>query len=369
MKRRLPTSLFPKAALLLTVTLVLAEASYIPPASVDAPEEAVNLAEQGDGALPLIPREGADKDLALKRARRRAEQTALHARRFVDEHQGNKQLALSDTDFEPEEEERYIGFCKNAYIRMWPGNSRKFWSYGYVYLKEPYLANCTMLYYYNTRKYPNDDFCKFGFKVRGSFEGHTDSYTTCTDTDYVFLNDSNGNEAYYCGTNSVIEWTTIEDSFEFHFVTKEDSPRAKGFFTIIESYKLCGGAYTVEDDGPTGTFTSPLFPKNYPANIACNWYFAVPVEEGHEVIAKIICKQFSLQAPFNNGTEFCLDAMHFTYEAPYPSETQSYCSSDLAEAQHVVHSTHHPMLVSFRADDLLADSGFNCTYEFILYGE
>ncbi|XP_068200410.1 uncharacterized protein [Palaemon carinicauda] len=377
MKLRLPNTDFRKAVMpllflmMMMMALLIAEASHLPAPEGHAPKAVVDLAK-GVGGVgdvnPFVSR-GRYSQLAHERARRKAEQTARYVKKYVDERQGNNRLSLEDVNFEPEHDERYIGFCQNAYIRMWPGNSRKFWSYGYVYLGEPYLANCTMLYYYNTRRYPSDDFCKFGFKVRGSFEGHTDSYATCTDTDYVFLNDSNGNEAYYCGTYSDIEWTTIEDSFEFHFVTKEDSPRARGFFTIIESFKLCGGAYNIENDGPTGTFRSPNFPLNYPGNVACNWFFQSPSNEGYEVSVRIRCDQFALQEPFDNGTEYCLDAMSFTFEAPYPSDTQTYCSSTLDEENHVVYGTHGPMLVSFRTDELVADSGFNCTYEYILYGE
>lgn len=278
-------------------------------------------------------------------------------------------FSLGDLESGKELDDRYIGFCKDAYILMWPGNSRKFWSYGYVYLKQPYVANCTMKYLYNTRNYPADPFCKFGFRVTGSFEGHSDGYTDCTDTDYVLLNDTNGNAAYYCGTYSTIDWITAEDDFEFHFVTKADSPRAKGFFTVIRSFKLCGGLYTVEKDGPSGNLLSPLYPENYPPNLSCNYYFQLDPNDGREISIRIGCYSYNLEDPFNNGTDYCLDATVFTYEAPYIHTPMVYCSNTLDNNNHVIYSTHNSLLVSFRTNSAVEQSGYNCSYEFIRFGE
>ncbi|KAK7065408.1 hypothetical protein SK128_008768 [Halocaridina rubra] len=271
-------------------------------------------------------------------------------------------------DVNDNEDGRYVGYCKDAYILMWPGNSRKFWSYGYVYLNEPYLANCTMRYYYNTRNYPGDPFCRFGFKVTGSFESHNGPYTQCTDTDYVLLNDTDGNAQYYCGEQSTIEWATSHNDFEFHFVTKPNSPRGKGFFVVIQSFKLCGGAFNMVDNGPTGNIYTPLFPASpYPPNIACTWYFAVPSTDSKEISVRIGCDTFSLQTPFNNGTEYCLDAVTFISEVP--GNIKTYCGNTLDSKNHVVIGTHADLLVTFRSDTTIQDVGFNCTYEYILYAE
>lgn len=57
--------------------------------------------------------------------------------------------------------------------------------------------------------------------------------------------------------------------------SKENSPRAKGFFVVIESFYLCGGSHTHLSHGPSGVISSPLHTQDYPANAACTWMFTV----------------------------------------------------------------------------------------------
>ena len=48
-----------------------------------------------------------------------------------------------------------VGGCnKSELVYMWPGNSRQFWSIGYVFLKEDYPAGCIMSYIYDHRINP-----------------------------------------------------------------------------------------------------------------------------------------------------------------------------------------------------------------------
>ncbi|XP_037783580.1 uncharacterized protein LOC119579753 [Penaeus monodon] len=88
---------------------------------------------------------------------------------------------------------RYVGLCERKVVMMTPGNSRKFWSLGYVYLKEPYPADCVLKYRFETRFKRKDTFVKFGFRVTGTFSGPDIACSSCQKTDYVYLDDSSGN--------------------------------------------------------------------------------------------------------------------------------------------------------------------------------
>ncbi|XP_071545351.1 cubilin-like [Panulirus ornatus] len=268
---------------------------------------------------------------------------------------------------EQQYDERYVGLCKTFTVRMWPGNSRRFWSYGYVYLKQPYLANCTLRYIYKTRIHTSDPLKKFGFRVTGSFDGVNDGATSCSDTDYVYLDDTAGVNATYCGAHSNISFVTSSDYFEFNFVTKENSPRAKGFFVVIESFLLCGGTYTHQSHGPTGVITSPLHPENYPADLTCSWWFTAM----DEATIRLMCSAFLLedQQTIAPGNTTCLDYLSFTSEVGSSPQTTTYCSTELAVLHRAVYSSGSSLLLGFRSDSVNQYSGFNCTYEFIKYSE
>lgn len=265
---------------------------------------------------------------------------------------------------------RYVGYCRNAHIYMWPGNSRKFWSFGYVDLKEPYLANCSLKYIFDTRAYPNDPLAKFGFLVTGVFYGiHTKDGESCYDSDYLLLNDTSGVEAIYCGVQSNVSFSTTSDYFELIFETQEDSPRAKGFFVTIQSFRLCGGLLTPHFDGPRGVLDSPLYPDPYPPNLRCNWFF----QSMDETSVVFTCEKFHLgeRIANPNGTGLvCSDSMSFTYEWGKPNDTMMYCGDDLDNDFHTVYSLSNDLLVNFNTDDVTEpNTGFRCFYEFILYAD
>ncbi|KAK7065407.1 hypothetical protein SK128_008767 [Halocaridina rubra] len=269
--------------------------------------------------------------------------------------------------FQPEsgEEDRYVAYCTEAIVYMWPGNKRKFWSWGYMYLKTAYPANCTLKYTFTTRAHPSDTFAKYGFKITGTFEGPNVVYSTCSDTDYVTIDDTEGISQTYCGISSSIDFTTGSNYIEFSFKSQENSPGAKGFFVTIESYYLCGGLRTSTNNGPSGYIASPEYAADYPPNTNCMWWFT----SEEETTIKLDCLSFRLEDPvtFSNGTTYCNDFMSISYEARTPSTTTFYCDSDMDTQARTIYSAGTTMLVNFRSDSANHYSGINCTYDFILY--
>ncbi|XP_064117808.1 cubilin-like [Macrobrachium nipponense] len=271
-------------------------------------------------------------------------------------------------DFKPEDtsNDRYVAYCADAIVMMIPGRSRKFWSYGYVYLQEAYPANCTLKYVFTTRSNPDDTFAKFGFRVTGTFKGPNIQYTSCTETDYVTLDDTEGITATYCGTSATINFITGSNYFEFHFKSQEHSPRAKGFYVTIESYYLCGGLVNSDTHGPTGYISSPLHPDNYPPNSNCFWWFTSP----EKTTVKMECNSFLLEdmATFPNGTQYCVDYLSLSYEAVSSDQTTYFCNSDMDTLTKTIYSAGSNLLVNFRSDSANHFSGFNCSYDFIFFG-
>jgi len=271
-----------------------------------------------------------------------------------------------DRDLLDDISQRYVGYCQEEYVDMYPGNSRYFWSHGYVTLQEPYPANCTLKYTFNTRLYPSDTFVKFGFHVTGTFSGPDIIVSHCNETDYVYLDDLADNTAQYCGENVTIDFVTGSDTFEFHFVSQEYSPRGLGFYVKIESIMLCGGMLSSTNDGPSGYISSPLHAANYPPNAACAWWFTA--EDGY-VSIKLECQSFVLEeiTSLTNGTEYCEDKLSFTKELGM-SETTDYCHTDLDQGARTIWSDGDSLLVTFLSSTNNHYTGFNCSYEFITFG-
>ncbi|XP_068200412.1 uncharacterized protein [Palaemon carinicauda] len=270
-------------------------------------------------------------------------------------------------DFRPEDgDDRYVGYCTDAVVKITPGNTRDFWSYGYVELKEPYPANCSLKYIFTTRTNTADTFAKHGFKVTGTFVGPNIHYTTCDETDYVVLNDTEGIVSTYCGASSTIEFITGSNYFEFSFKSQENSVRAKGFYVTIESYYLCGGLINSATHGPTGVISSPLYPEEYPPNSNCAWWFT----SGDETTIRLECPAFLLedQKTFENGTSYCGDYMSISYEAVTADETSYFCNSDMDNLGKTIYSSGNTLMVTFRSDEVNHYSGFQCSYDFIKFG-
>ncbi|XP_069987756.1 cubilin-like [Penaeus vannamei] len=259
---------------------------------------------------------------------------------------------------------RYVGVCETRVVVMTPGNSRKFWSLGYVYLKEPYPADCVLKYRFETRFKRKDTYVKFGFRVTGTFSGPDIAYSSCHNTDYVFLDDSSRNSAIFCGPDARIEYVTGSSSFEFNFVSQKNSPRGLGFFVVIESVRLCGGLLSAQEDGPTGYISSPLHSEDYPANTGCSWLFTA---KGTTTI-KLNCHSFWLEDSTTSpdGTTRCIDKLSVSYEVGHSKATE-YCDTDLQH--HTIWSKGPYLLLNFRSNSVNQYTGFNCSYEFVRYGK
>ncbi|CAL4243640.1 unnamed protein product, partial [Meganyctiphanes norvegica] len=176
----------------------------------------------------------------------------------------------------------------------------------------------------------------------------------------------------YCGAQSNVSFFTNSDYFELTFESQADSPTAKGFYVIIQSFRLCGGLLTPQFNGPRGVLESPLYPESYPPNLSCNWYF----QSMSETAVVFSCEKFLLGEripnPNPNGTEalVCSDSLSFTWEMNHPDDTMNYCSDELDDDVHTIYSLSTDLLVNFQTDDVSeTNAGFKCYYEFILYAD
>ncbi|KAK4299789.1 hypothetical protein Pmani_027965 [Petrolisthes manimaculis] len=80
------------------------------------------------------------------------------------------------------------------------------------------------------------------------------------------------------------------------------------------------------------------------------------------------CSAFHLEDQTTEGSDtYCPDSLSVTTEVGSDSATTSFCSSELAEDDRYVYSRGNYMLLSFVSNSDTHYSGFNCTYEFILY--
>ncbi|XP_061774920.1 membrane frizzled-related protein-like isoform X2 [Nerophis ophidion] len=117
-----------------------------------------------------------------------------------------------------------------------------------------------------------------------------------------------------------------------------------------QKHRDCGGQKT----GPYGFLASPNHPRPYPHQQFCVWH--ISVEEGHVIMLSF--KNFSLEIQ---------DVCEFDYVEVYDSSNTGaekvlgrFCGTTLPPD---LTSSGHHMTVLFVADEGVADSGFNATYQ------
>uniref|UniRef100_A0A3Q2Y1K9 Membrane frizzled-related protein n=1 Tax=Hippocampus comes TaxID=109280 RepID=A0A3Q2Y1K9_HIPCM len=112
----------------------------------------------------------------------------------------------------------------------------------------------------------------------------------------------------------------------------------------------CGG----QKIGPYGFLASPNHPSPYPHQQLCVWHIAV--EEGHVVMLRF--KNFSLEA--QDVCEFDYVEVHDGSDAGAGRVLGRFCGTTLPPD---LTSSGQHMTVLFVADEGVADSGFNATYQ------
>ncbi|XP_067363960.1 membrane frizzled-related protein isoform X2 [Channa argus] len=112
----------------------------------------------------------------------------------------------------------------------------------------------------------------------------------------------------------------------------------------------CGGQKT----GPYGYLSSPNHPKPYPHQQLCIWY--ISAEEGH--IITLSFRNFSLET--QDVCEFDYVEVHDSEDTGTGRVLGRFCGTTLPPD---LTSTGSYMTVMFVADEGVADSGFNATYQ------
>ncbi|XP_019905715.2 membrane frizzled-related protein [Esox lucius] len=117
-------------------------------------------------------------------------------------------------------------------------------------------------------------------------------------------------------------------------------------------HKECGGQKT----GPYGYLTSPNHPKPYPHHQLCTW--RISVEDGH--VIRLSFRHFSLEA--QDVCEFDYLEVHDSGDTGAGRVLGRYCGTTLPPE---LTSSGPQMTVVFVADEGVADSGFNASYQAI----
>lgn len=128
-------------------------------------------------------------------------------------------------------------------------------------------------------------------------------------------------------------------------VTNEEKnfPGFRAFYSQIPADDgKCGGKLTAE----RGSFSSPLFPANYPPRTSCSWDIQVPKEK----FVKVQFRKFSVG---KDGTSCLQDYVEIN--------NQKLCGSELETT--VFTSQSNKMSVSFVSDSSYVYQGFTADYE------
>ncbi|KAG7270532.1 hypothetical protein CRUP_026424 [Coryphaenoides rupestris] len=115
-------------------------------------------------------------------------------------------------------------------------------------------------------------------------------------------------------------------------------------------HKECGGRKT----DPHGSITSPNHPKLYPHQQLCTW--RISAEEGH--VIRLSFRNFSLEA--QDVCEFDYLEIHDSADTGAGRVLGRFCGTSLPPD---LTSSGPQMTVVFVADEGVADSGFNATYQ------
>ncbi|XP_060929641.1 membrane frizzled-related protein isoform X2 [Limanda limanda] len=115
-------------------------------------------------------------------------------------------------------------------------------------------------------------------------------------------------------------------------------------------HKECGG----QKSGPHGHLSSPNHPKPYPHQQSCIWH--ISVEEGHVITLSF--RNFSLET--QDVCEFDYVEVHDSIDTGAGIVLGRFCGTTFPPD---LNSTGPHMTVVFMADEGVADSGFNATYQ------
>ncbi|XP_078582053.1 cubilin-like isoform X2 [Branchiostoma floridae x Branchiostoma japonicum] len=196
---------------------------------------------------------------------------------------------------------------------------------------------------------PTGHYVTFTFADQFNVQG---SSGNCGSQDYLEIRDGINSTApalgQYCGSSAPASVDT-SDSYAYIRFRTDGSGQAPGFsMTWQASVESCGGQLTT----PTGTFTSPNFPGQYPHSRRCLWQITVP--QGRRIT--LTFNAFNIE---NHSS------CRYDYIAVYNGVTPSspFMTRLCGETPPTpVESTGNTMTVVFQTDGSVSNGGFSATY-------
>ncbi|WAR06690.1 CUBN-like protein, partial [Mya arenaria] len=139
------------------------------------------------------------------------------------------------------------------------------------------------------------------FNIQGSQGSCRGDYVQLLNGQYPSSPPLGNTDGKYCGNSGPQALETGSNYLTVQFVS-DGAVSGSGFsLTFSEVHVTCGGQLALTADNPTGTFTSPNYPQNYPHNVDCIWVITVPANERIQVD---FIEDFSIEIHSNCNYDF-----------------------------------------------------------------
>ncbi|KAK7092942.1 hypothetical protein V1264_008615 [Littorina saxatilis] len=150
----------------------------------------------------------------------------------------------------------------------------------------------------------------------------------------------------FCGTSTPQALTSSQNMMWIRYVTDGSDAMAGFSATYTRENPSCG---SVELREQRGSFTSPLYPNNYPNRMDCSW--EIVAQENH--VIQLTFDSFTLEGP---------SRCYWDWVYVYDGDTRiggKYCG---LSAPDTITSTGNRLKVEFRSDWIITFQGFSASY-------
>ncbi|XP_005387022.1 PREDICTED: cubilin [Chinchilla lanigera] len=190
-----------------------------------------------------------------------------------------------------------------------------------------------------------------GNTVNYTFAAFDLEYHTNCAADYLELYDGPNRIGRYCGTDMPPSGSTRNSKLQVLFHTDGVGHREKGF-QLQWLVHGCGG----ELFGARGSFSSPGYPGNYPANKECIWY--IHTEPGKRI--QLTIHDFDVE--YEATCRYDVLEVYGGPDFHSPRLTQ-LCAPRSSVTPIQVSSTGNELTVRFKTDSSVNGRGFNASWE------
>ncbi|CAH1775425.1 unnamed protein product [Owenia fusiformis] len=182
--------------------------------------------------------------------------------------------------------------------------------------------------------------------------------SNCASADYVRIRELNGTGlgegsigaelGEFCG-NTIPQPVDTSDN-SAHVTFRSNNANAYSGFKLnyVASLEVCGGDFTA----PTGVFTSPNFPGQYPHSRQCSWRITVATDRR----VTLQFTSFNLEPGLSCSYDYVLVRNGLRPTSPVIARL---CGNDVPD---VIESSGNTMLVAFVSDGSESNGGFSATY-------